>query len=148
MGAVINPITFPRSPEDRELMPRFLGAKGLRPLRSQAFPDLMIRKQLRLMCLTGWKMVTSKQRSAFFCSEDKPIPINLDSLEELRSKHLRQPPDRPITPMETPLTPFQNSEEEVRMHIRSFPAGSSSGPDGLRPQQLLDLTNCKETVLN
>ena len=33
----------------------------------------------------------------------------------------------------------------MRKHIRSFPAGSSGGADGLRPQHLLDLTNCKET---
>jgi len=31
------------------------------------------------------------------------------------------------------------------MHICSLPAGSSGGPDSLRPQHLLDLTNCKET---
>ena len=30
MGAVNNPITFPRSPGDRERTPRVLGAKGLR----------------------------------------------------------------------------------------------------------------------
>ena len=79
------------------------------------------------------------------CSEDKPVPINLDSLNELNSKHPSQPLDRPITPIETSVTPFQTSEEEVRKHIHSFPAGSSGGPDGLRPQHLLDLTNCKET---
>jgi len=29
--------------------------------------------------------------------------------------------------------------------IRSFPAGSSGGPDGVRPQHILDLVNCRES---
>ena len=29
------------------------------------------------------------------------------------------------------------------LSIRSFPAGSAGGPDGLRPRHLLDLVNCK-----
>src|SRR6218665_2457410 len=35
----------------------------------------------------------------------------------------------------------QASEKEVADAVRSFPAGSASGPDGLRPQHLLDLLN-------
>ena len=37
------------------------------------------------------------------------------------------------------------SESEVLKTIRSFPAGSAEGPDGFRPQHLLDLVNSKET---
>ena len=29
--------------------------------------------------------------------------------------------------------------------IRSFPAGSSGGPDGIRPQHLADLVSCRES---
>ena len=47
--------------------------------------------------------------------------------------------------METLLTATQTSEEEVCKHIRSYPAGLLGEPNGLRPQHLLDLTNCKET---
>ena len=36
------------------------------------------------------------------------------------------------------------SEIDVRKAIMSFPAGSSAGPDGLRPQHLKDLINCQE----
>ena len=32
--------------------------------------------------------------------------------------------------------------------LRSFPAGSSGGPDGLRPQHLLDMVSCKESGPN
>jgi len=36
------------------------------------------------------------------------------------------------------------TEAEVQKIIRSFPAGSSGGPDGVRPQHILDLINCRE----
>ena len=35
--------------------------------------------------------------------------------------------------------PIQMSEAEVLTSIRSFPAGSSAGPDGIRPQHILEL---------
>src|SRR6218665_2359098 len=35
--------------------------------------------------------------------------------------------------------PIQMSEAEVLTSIRSFPAGSSAGPDGMRPQHILEL---------
>lgn len=76
-----------------------------------------------------------KTAITIFCSEDKPVLINWDSLEVLCSKHRRQPFARPITPMGTSLTPFQTSEEKVRMHIRSIAAGSLHGwpDDELKP---------------
>jgi len=36
------------------------------------------------------------------------------------------------------------TEREVSSAIRSFPAGSAAGPDGIRPQHILDLITCKE----
>ena len=47
------------------------------------------------------------------------------------------------------MTAIQMSEAEVQKTIFSFPAGSSGGPDGIRPQHILDLINCREcgTVL-
>jgi hypothetical protein len=39
---------------------------------------------------------------------------------------------------------MQTTERDVIKAIRSFPAGSSAGPDGLRPQHLLDLINYQE----
>src|SRR6218665_1913872 len=41
--------------------------------------------------------------------------------------------------------PYQASEKEVADAVRSFPAGSAAGPDGLRPQHLLDLLNNQES---
>jgi len=37
------------------------------------------------------------------------------------------------------------SESDVRQAVLSFPAGSSGGPDGLRPQHLKDLVLCRES---
>ena len=48
MGAINNPITFPRSPGDRERTPRFLGAKGLKsPSFRRSFLSF-------LTCSEGW----------------------------------------------------------------------------------------------
>src|SRR6218665_1234425 len=48
-------------------------------------------------------------------------------------------------PCVTHSVPYQASEKEVADAVRSFPAGSASGPDGLRPQNLLDLLNNQES---
>jgi len=37
-------------------------------------------------------------------------------------------------------------QNEVRKAILSFPAGSLRGPDGLRPQHLIDLLQCRESA--
>ena len=42
-------------------------------------------------------------------------------------------------------TRFQATENDVLKAIRSFPAGSCGGPDGIRPQHILDLVGCSES---
>ena len=37
------------------------------------------------------------------------------------------------------------TEIEVRQAVLSFPAGSSCGPDGMRPQHLKDMMLCRES---
>ena len=37
------------------------------------------------------------------------------------------------------------NDSEVRKTILSFPAGSSGGPDGLRPQHIRDMLLCQES---
>ena len=37
------------------------------------------------------------------------------------------------------------TEIEVRQAVLSFPAGSSGGPDGMRPQHLKDMLLCRES---
>ena len=40
---------------------------------------------------------------------------------------------------------FRFRKKDILLALRSFPAGSSGGPDGLRPKHRLDLYNCKAT---
>jgi len=47
-------------------------------------------------------------------------------------------------PDPVPTTALVVSEDDVLRAVRSFPCGSSGGPDGLRPQHLADLVNNKE----
>ena len=39
---------------------------------------------------------------------------------------------------------LQVHEDDILRAIRSFSAGSSGGPDGLRPQHILELVTCRE----
>jgi Reverse transcriptase (RNA-dependent DNA polymerase) len=75
------------------------------------------------------------------CSDETPAPVDEETLEILRQKHPAPPPDRSAIPRPTPSTSFQTTEAEVRARIRSFPMGSSGGPDGLRPQHVAELIN-------
>ena len=50
--------------------------------------------------------------------------------------------DMSAIPTPGTLTSFNVSESDVLREIRSFPAGSSGGPDGLRPQHLAELVRC------
>ena len=79
------------------------------------------------------------------CSDDKPVPINETTLEELKLKHPCPPGDRPPIPEPPVTTPYQVSEAEVLTCIRSFPAGSSGGPDGIRPQHVWELVSQTDT---
>ena len=73
------------------------------------------------------------------CSDDIPASINEETLELLRQKHPAPPSDRPVILRSTSSAPFQATELDVRTMIRSFPMGSSGGPDGLRPQHIAEL---------
>jgi hypothetical protein len=78
------------------------------------------------------------------CSDDKPAPNDQATLDALRRRHPAAPADRRNLPNPSAYPAMQTTERDVIKAIRSFPAGSSAGPDGLRPQHLLDLINCQE----
>ena len=62
----------------------------------------------------------------------------------VRSKHPAAHPDTslPSAPKEEALeAALVVSEREMFQAIRSFPRGSAGGPDGLRPQHLVDMTS-------
>jgi hypothetical protein len=78
------------------------------------------------------------------CSDDKPAPNDQATLEALRKRHSDAPADRHNLPNPSTYPAMQTTERDVIKAIRSSPVGSSTGPDGLRLQHLLDLINCQE----
>ena len=78
------------------------------------------------------------------CSDDSPADFSSSNLDRLRGKH---PSEHAVArhsanPAEKPA--LQVSEIVVLKAVRSFPAGSAGGPDGIRPQHLLELVQSKE----
>ena len=78
------------------------------------------------------------------CSEEKPATDVQATFEKLLERHPEPPINRGLAPSPEDVSAIQVSEAEVMSSIRSFPAGSSGGPDGVRPQHILDLVNCLE----
>ena len=90
------------------------------------------------------KIQAGNMRAAIrlLCSDDKPAPTTAETLEKLKMKHPDAPPDRktPCDPTgNTRFVSFQVEAEDVHKSLKTFPAGSSGGPDGLTPQHLLDM---------
>jgi hypothetical protein len=77
------------------------------------------------------------------CSDDKPAPKSQATLDALRRRHPAASADRCNLPNPSTYPAMQTTERDVIKTIRSFPAGSSAGPHGLR-QHLLDYINCQE----
>jgi hypothetical protein len=78
------------------------------------------------------------------CSDDKPAPITEETFKELQAKHPAAPADRHAPPIDPASGQFAVEDADILGALRSFPAGSSGGPDGLRPQHLLDMVNNRE----
>ena len=77
-------------------------------------------------------------------SEGKPSTPSLEGLHALQEKH--PPASGKIDDLPSPPRSgfLEVSEDDVRKAISSFPAGSSGGPDGIRPQHIKDLIQCQE----
>jgi hypothetical protein len=78
-------------------------------------------------------------------SDDRPAENSAETLQALRERHPLAHSDRQPLPDPSQLPAVQFTEIDVAAAIRSFPAGSSGGPDGIRPQHLRDLISNKET---
>src|SRR6218665_37795 len=81
------------------------------------------------------------------CSQDHSVKATPGTFAAMQEEH---PSDKWTSKlMDLPCValtvPYQASEKEVAEAVRSFPAGSAGGPDGLRPQHLLDLLNNQES---
>ena len=78
------------------------------------------------------------------CSKDTPTEFTRANLGKLQDKHpLEHMGARiPHTPDNMPA--LQVSEDTVLKAIRSLPAGSAPGPDGIKLQHLLELVQSQE----
>ena len=81
------------------------------------------------------------------CSDDKPASPTLESLAKLQTKHLHSSFINHATATPQLTSPLTVSEEVVLVAIRSFPAGSSGGLNGLHPQHVLDMVISQESGL-
>jgi hypothetical protein len=79
------------------------------------------------------------------CSEEKPAKDTAATFLKLMERHPAPPVER--CPAADPIstTALQVTEALVLKAIRSFPAGSSGGPDGIRPPHILDLVSSQES---
>jgi hypothetical protein len=79
------------------------------------------------------------------CSEEKPATDIDATYAKLIERHPVPPNNRIPALDQDDITAIQVSEVDVMHAIRTFPAGSSGGPDGLRPQHVLDLVTCPQS---
>jgi len=66
-------------------------------------------------------------------SDDTPALPSRDNLARLQDKHPQASPIDGSLADPKQFTPLSVEESDVRKAVLSFPAGSSGGPDGLRP---------------
>ena len=77
------------------------------------------------------------------CSEEKPVYDSKEVYVKLTERHPAPNKDRQQFIDANLTTAIQLSEKEILKAIRSFPAGSSGGPDGVQPKHTWDLVSCK-----
>ena len=80
-------------------------------------------------------------------SADSPAGPSQKSLNALREKH--PPASSDLSDLPSPQSDqcLSVNESEVRKAVLKFPAGSSGGPDGLRPQHIRDMLPVSYTHL-
>jgi len=77
-------------------------------------------------------------------SDEGPVKPSAESLQKLQEKHPVGSGGLTDLPGINPAQVLSVSDDDVRRAVQSFPAGSSAGPDGMRPQHLKDLVFCRE----
>ena len=92
----------------------------------------------------NWKREIFRGIVHLTCSKDAIAEVSDTTFASLQSKHLAPNPDSnmPLPPNHIELEEVLLVEEEdlIRV-IRSLPNGSAVGPNGLKPQHLVDLTS-------
>src|SRR5277367_5398640 len=94
--------------------------------------------EAKLAALISAKVEEGNLKGAIrlLCSEEKMTDSTPETVIKLLEKHPPAPVDRRLLPCPSlPQHPLQVTEADVTKAIKSFPPGSSGGPDGLRPQR-------------
>jgi len=78
-------------------------------------------------------------------SDDTPAAPSEENLRILQDKHPLASGTCVDLLAAAPTSCLVATDSEVRQAVLSFPAGSSGGPDGLRPQHLKELVLCRES---
>ena len=81
-------------------------------------------------------------------SDDCPAAPLPQSFQAMQEKHLPASVALPDLPRPNVQQSVSVDEATVRQTVLSFPAGSSGGPDGLRPQHIRDLIMCREAGID
>ena len=117
------------------------GSNRIAPIRPSK-QDKASTENLLAAAVTS-KLEDGNLRAAIhlLCSDDAVAPHNIETLNALSHKHPQAPHDRVFPSRPNDAVAFQVSENDVRDVMRSFPAGSSGGPDGITPRHLLDLSS-------
>ena len=77
-------------------------------------------------------------------SDEKLAEFSAEAASQLQAKHPAAHPDRKPFQDPSEFTALAVTEDQVWKALRSFPAGSRGGPDGFRPQHMVDLASCRE----
>ena len=103
------------------------------------------RRTFDLARAVSSRIEDSNVKAAFrlVSSDDKPPDCSDAALTAMLARHPSAPSDRALISDPGSHSPLRFSEVEVLKAIKSFPAGSSGGPDGFRPQHLLELVTCQ-----
>ena len=106
------------------------------PTRTQPSVDAAAAKR------AGAKLDEGDVKGAIrqLCSTDLMAEPSQTTLRILLPKHPPAPADRRAPAADSRTTPLLVSSAQILGAIKSFPAGSSGGPDKLRPQHLKDMT--------
>jgi hypothetical protein len=133
LASVIKKRTEGASPLDKQAVKR--------PVRKSRNDDELLAAAVTAKVEDG----NIKAAIRLLCSEEKPAVDTAATFLKLLERH--PAPSVGRCPAEDPLSTsaLQVSEAMVLQAIRSFPAGSSGGPDGIRPQHILDLVSCQES---
>jgi len=144
------PVTFQVPPKDGSktsitdiLKSRVAGAPSQANHGQKSAPNK--RKVFELARAVSSKIEDGNIRAALrlLSSDDKPTVSSDAALTAMLARHPPAPIDRVPTPDPNSHTSLQITEEITLKAIKSFPSGSSGGPDGFRPQHLLELVTCQ-----